>query len=184
MPRAGLDTGAVVRAAAELIDRDGVAALSLSAVAQRLGVKPPSLYAHVGGVDDLRRRVATLAAEQLGDTLAPAAAGLSRGDALLALGRVYRSWALTHPGLYAMLETNAPSREPAVERVLALVLAVLRGYGLQGDEAIHAARTVRAAIHGFIGLEAVVGFAIPVDPTVSFDWMLAALDRGITRARA
>jgi AcrR family transcriptional regulator len=184
MPRAGLDSEQVVTAAAELIDSDGLEALSLSAVAQRLGVKPPSLYVHIGGLDDLRDRLATLAAQQLGDVLAPAAAGLARGEALAAVGRAYRFWALAHPGLYATLEPNGPRGEPAVERVLTLVLAVLRGYALAGDEAIHAARSVRAALHGFIGLEAGAGFAIPVDLEQSFEWMLAMLDRGLAGASA
>ena len=183
MARAGLDANAVVRAAAEIIDRDGLDALSLSGLATRLGVKSPSLYAHIEGLEDLRRRLGVLAAEQLGDAIAPAAAGLARGDALQAVGQAYRSWVLAHPGLYAALEPNGPRGEPAVERVLSLVLAVLRGYGLEGDTAIHAARSLRAALHGFTALETSGGFGIPVDPDISFAWMLEALDRGLSTAR-
>jgi AcrR family transcriptional regulator len=182
MARAGLDTAAVVAAAAEIIDRDGLDALSLSALATKLGVKSPSLYAHVDGLEDLRRRLGVLAAEQLGDAIGPAAAGLARGDALQAVGQAYRGWVLAHPGLYAALEPNGPRGEPAVERVLSLVLAVLRGYGLEGDTAIHAARSLRAALHGFTALETSGGFGIPVDPDVSFAWMLDALDRGLRAA--
>jgi AcrR family transcriptional regulator len=180
VPRVGLDSRQVVSAAAELIDQAGLAALSLSAVAQRVGIKPPSLYAHVSGLEDLRGRLATRGAEQLAGAIAPAAAGRSRGDALLAVGRAYRAWALEHPGLYALLETNSPRHEPAVARVLELVLAVLRGYGLEGDTAIHAARTVRAAIHGFVQLVATGGFEIAIDLGTSFDWMLTTLDRGFS----
>jgi AcrR family transcriptional regulator len=182
MPRVGLTTESVVLAAAGLADRDGLDALTLAALAAALGVKTPSLYAHVGGLDDLRLRLAALAAAQLGEALAPAATGLSRADALEEIGRVYRRWASEHPGLYAALQPAGPPREPAAEQVLALVLAVLRGYGLEGDEAIHAARTVRAAMHGFVTLEAQGGFGIPVDLGDSFAWMLAALDRGLASA--
>ena len=183
MARAGLTTESVVSAAAEIADRNGLDALTLAAVAAVLGVKAPSLYAHVGGLDDLRARLAVRAAEQLGDALAPAAAGLARADAVRAVGHAYRRWVLDHPGLYATLEPALPQPEPAVERVLALVLAVLRGYGLEGDEAVHAARTVRAALHGFVMIEVGGGFGIPVDRSSSFDWMLAALDRGLSRPR-
>jgi AcrR family transcriptional regulator len=179
MPRARLDSRQVVDAAAELIDREGAEALSLSALAQRLGVKSPSLYVHVDSLDDLRQRLATLAAEQLDEVLAPAAAGLSRGAALSAFGHAYRTWALAHPGLYGLIEGAGQGNEPAVRRVLELLLAVLRGYGFEGEATIHAARSVRAAVHGFIHLEAAVGFALPVDPGVSFDWMLEMLDRGL-----
>jgi AcrR family transcriptional regulator len=182
MARAGLDPSAVVRAAAEIIDSEGLDALSLSALATKLGVKSPSLYAHIDGLEDLRRRLAVLAAEQLGDAIAPAAAGLARGEALQAVGQAYRSWVLAHPGLYSALEPNGPQGEPAVERVLSLVLAVLRGYGLEDDTAIHAARSLRAALHGFTALETSGGFGIPVDPDISFAWMLDALDRGLSAA--
>lgn len=182
MARAGLDAHAVVQAAAELVDRDGLEALTLSSVAAKLGVKSPSLYAHVGGLDDLRRRLGVMAAEELGAALAPAAAGLARRDALRGVGQAYRGWVLAHPGLYAALEADAPRQEPAVERVLELVLSVLRGYGLEGDAAIHAARSLRAALHGFTALETSGGFGIPVDPDASFEWMLAAFDRGLAAA--
>ncbi len=184
MPRTGLDSRQVVEAAAELVDAEGMEALSLSALAQRLGVKSPSLYVHIDSLEDLRRRLATLAAEQLGERLAPAAAGLSRADALIAFGHAYRTWALDHPGLYRTIESAGQGGEPAVARVLELMLAVLRGYGLEGDAAVHAARSLRAAVHGFVHLEAAVGFGIPVDPEVSFDWMLAMLDRGLAGAEA
>ena len=180
MARIGLDTDAVVRAAAELVDADGLSALSLSTLAARLGVKPPSLYAHVGGLEDLRYRLAVLAAEELSAALTPAVAGRARGDALRALGETYRGWVVAHPGLYAAVEPNGPRGEPAIEHVLELVLAVLRGYGLEGETAIHAARSLRSMLHGFTALEINGGFGIPVDLDASFEWMLAALDRGFS----
>ena len=49
MPRAGLDAQAVVVAAAELADADGLEQVTLAGLASRLGVRAPSLYAHIGG---------------------------------------------------------------------------------------------------------------------------------------
>ena len=46
-----------------------------------------------------------------------------------------------------------------------VVLAIMRGYGLEGDDAIHAARAVRSALHGFVALEAGGGFGIPSTST-------------------
>jgi AcrR family transcriptional regulator len=181
MARAGLDPAAVVAAAAEIADRDGLDRLTLTKLATGLGVRPPSLYAHVGGLDDLRERLGVLAADDLADALAPAAAGRARGEALRAVGRAYREWARTHPGLYASLQPARARREPAVERVLELVLAVLHGYGLDDEEAIHAARSLRAALHGWVMLESVGGFGVPVDRDASFEWLLDMLDRGLSR---
>ena len=48
MARAGLDADAVVAAAAQLADADGLEALTLARLAAVLGIRSPSLYAHVG----------------------------------------------------------------------------------------------------------------------------------------
>ena len=101
MPRAGLDAEAVVTAAAAVADADGLPAVTLARLAGDLGVRPPSLYAHVGGLPDLRRRLAARGARELGATLRAAATGRARGEALEALAGAYRAYALAHPGTYA-----------------------------------------------------------------------------------
>jgi hypothetical protein len=52
---------------------------------------------------------------------------------------------------------------------------VLAGYQLQGDESIHALRTLRSALQGFIALESGGGFGDSVDVEKSFNWLLDAL---------
>lgn len=182
MPRAGLDGAAVVEAAAAIADADGLAAVTLSTVAARLGVKPPSLYSHVGGLPDLRRRLALLAANELSAALAPAVAGLAAGDALRAAGHAYRRWALAHPGRHAALQLTRLQNEPAADRVVELMVSVMRGYALEGDSAIHAVRAMRAAIYGFVTLETGGGFGMPLDAGQSFAWLLDLIDRGLAEA--
>ena len=68
MPRAGLDAATVTEAGAALADEIGLAGLSMGAVAERLGVKTPSLYKHVASLADLQHRIAVLAtADSSGD---------------------------------------------------------------------------------------------------------------------
>jgi AcrR family transcriptional regulator len=181
MPRRGLDADTIVAAAAALADERGADAVTLTAVADAVGVKPPSLYAHVSGLDDIRARVADRGCRDLEAVLSPAVAGLSRGDALRAIGCAYRDWVIGHPGVYAIIEPAADV--PAAARVLELILAVLRGYGLGDEDSIHAARALRSAIHGFTTIEAHGGFRFGLDVDVSFEWMLGVLDRGIAAAR-
>ena len=183
MPRAGLDSSAVVEAAATIADADGLHAVTLASVAVRLGVKPPSLYAHVAGLPDLRRRLAARAADELADALTPAVAGRTAGDALREAGRAYRRWALAHPGRHAALQEVALSDDPGSERAVELMLSVMRGYALEGDQAIHGVRAMRAAIYGFVGLEAGGGFGIPLATDESFEWLLTLLDRGLSEAQ-
>ena len=58
MPRAGLGTDTVVAAGADLADEIGFAGLSMGQLAERVGVRTPSLYKHVASQDDLNRRIA------------------------------------------------------------------------------------------------------------------------------
>lgn len=181
MPRAGLDAGAVVDAAAALADTEGLEAVTLARVASGLCVRPPSLYAHVGGLGDLRARLAARGALELADALQAAAAGRARGEALAAVAEVYRAYAREHPGTYAAMQRAADIDESAAARVVDVFRAVLRGYGLEGDDAVHATRVVRAALHGFAALEAADGFGLPLDVDDSFAQLVAVLDRGLAR---
>lgn len=63
--------------------------------------------------------------------------------------------------------------------MLDTVLAVLRGYGLQGEEALHATRYVRSVLHGYVALSRSGGFAMPLDPDTSTKRLFEALDAGV-----
>lgn len=185
MPRAGLDTAAVVRAAAEIADADGLQQLTLARLARRLGVRAPSLYAHVGGLDDLRARLGALGARQLTEAVTDAVAGRAGFDALHAAAHAYRRYAHAHPGLYEAMQRSPEDPDSEAGRIATRLVtawvAVMRGYGLQGDDAIHAVRICRAALHGFVTLERDGGFRMAVGVQESFERLLQTLDRGLRR---
>jgi AcrR family transcriptional regulator len=174
----------VIAAEAEtLADEVGLSALTLAALAERLGVRVPSLYKHVAGLDGVHRLIEARAKTELGDTLADAALGVSGTDAVTAVAAAYRAWAKAHPGRYeatlvAPHPDDAASTE-ASERAVRVVEATLTGYGLTGDDAVDAVRTVRAALHGFVALEAAGGFGLPRDVDRSFERLVAALIRSL-----
>ena len=181
-PRAGLGADSVVRAAARLADSEGLDALTLTRLAAELGVRPPSLYAHIGGVGDLRRRVAAHGARELAAELRRAVAGRAGGEALSAVAAAYRSYALAHPGTYVALQRapDVDAHEAGAEPV-EVVLAILRGYGLSSDAALHAARAIRSALHGFVMLETSEGFGYPLAIDESYRRLVLILDRGLAR---
>ena len=186
MPRAGLDPEAVVTAAAALADAEGLEAVTLARLAGRLGVRAPSLYTHVGGLHDLRSRLATRGARELAAALQTAVAGRAGGDALVAAAGVYRAYAREHPGTYAATQRATDLEDPeaaaASAQLVEVILAVLRGYGLEGEDGVHAARIVRAALHGFVSLEAGEGFRIPLDLDETYARLVAVLDQGLCAA--
>jgi len=185
MPRAGLDAEAVVAAAASLADADGLAQLTLARLAAALGIRTPSLYAHVDGLGDLRERLGARGARELGAVLQVAAAGKARGDALRAVALAYREYAHAHPGTYAAMQVASDSQEfqAAGGEVVRLIMAVLHGYGLEGQPAIHAVRAIRSAMHGFVTLEREGGFGLPVDVDDSYDTLVTMLDAGLDATR-
>jgi AcrR family transcriptional regulator len=183
MARAGLDADAIVATAAVLADAEGLTAVTLARLATELGVRAPSLYAHIGGLDDLRRRLAARGARELAVTLGASAQGRAGSDALRAVCNAYRAYARAHPGTYAAAqrppEPSDRESADAAEAVVGVVLAVLRGYGLEGEEAIHGARIVRSALHGFVGLEIDAGFGLPISLDDTYARLVAVLDRGL-----
>jgi AcrR family transcriptional regulator len=186
MPRAGLSTASVVAAAAGIADAEGLDALTLARLAATVGVRTPSLYNHVGSLDDVRRRVALVAVRELAETMRDAAVGRAGEDALIAVAAAYRDYAHRHPGRYAATQRAPAAADDemaaAAGAAVGVLLAILRGYGLEGDDAIHAARTVRSALHGFVALEAGGGFGLSVDLDESFERMVATLARGLSRS--
>ncbi len=179
MPRAGLSTESVVDAAVELVDEQGWPALTLAAVAIRTGVAAPSLYKHVRSLEALQQKVSARATAELAQTLTRSVGGRSGEEALRCLADAYREYALAHPGRYPSTQRVPDPQDPdhvaAGEQAVQAVFAALRGYGLVGDEAIHATRAARSALHGFVSLEIDGGFGLPQDVRHSFDRLVSML---------
>ena len=186
MPRAGLDPAAVVAAGAALADEVGFAGLTMGLLAERIGVRTPSLYKHIAGQDDLNRRIAALATAEAADAVGIAVQGLAGRDALAAAAHAFRDFVLAHPGRYAAtigVEPTGPDDPIAVAstRYMGTLSAVLRGYDVGPDDMDHALRAVRSFLHGFATLEAAHGFQWSADIGESFEWGIALLDRGLRR---
>ena len=188
--RPGLDRDAVVGAAVELLDSEGVGTLSLGRVAERLGVQTPSLYNHVEGMPGLLRQLALRNARDLAACMGDAAMGRSGPEAVLAVAEAYRAYIKQHAGLYmaslrasgAQVRDGSPPDAELAEaeaRVVRIVLAVLASFGLGGEDAIHAVRGLRSVVHGFATLEVAGGFGLPLDLDESFRRLVGLLVAGL-----
>ena len=186
MPRAGLTGDDVVASAAGLADEIGFQGVTMGLLADRLGVRAPSLYKHVGGLADVQHRLARLALTELGEVIRDAMQGRAEIDALAALLTAVRGYVSAHPGRYMAtigVEATGPDDplQAASTRVIDSIAAVLRGYGIAEGEMTHAIRTIRSTMHGFAILEASRGFQWDADPDESFEWMIRFIDRGLRR---
>jgi AcrR family transcriptional regulator len=178
----------VLGAAATLVDAAGFETLTLARLAETLGVRTPSLYNHVTGLDGVRRGLALMGVRELRDQLARAAIGKSGADALIAIADAYRSFAKEHPGLYAASLRAPGADETALGEVaadtLAIIAAVLAPYGLHDEPLVHAMRGFRSVAHGFVSLELAGGFGIPVNLDESYHALVRTLLAGLERAAA
>jgi len=170
--RAGLDPQMVIQAAADLIDREGVEALTLAALANHFKVAVPSLYNHVGGMPDLMQQIALLGRKQLAQQLGKSVMGKSGDEAIMAMADAYRAYVKAHPGVYTSAlrvadEKDTESRAIEAEAV-EISLKVLAYYDLHDEMALHMVRGFRSLVHGFTTLEVAGGFGLPLDLDKTF----------------
>lgn len=187
--RRRLDRQSVVEQAAIMADAAGsIQEVTLTALAATLDIRVPSLYNHIASLDDLHHALAVYAMQELIVRLRSAAAGTVGREALLAVAAAYRRFAQEHPGIYP-LTLRAPSPDDVVlgalaQELLQMLLLIFASYGVQGDDAIHGVRGLRAVLHGFTTLESVEGFKMPVDLDESFRRLITAYLAGLSLASA
>jgi len=170
--RVGLDVEVITRAAVGLVDAEGAAALTTTGLARRLGVTQPALYAHVDNLAAVQRAVGLFGMRQLSEELRAAVMGRSGDEALRALTEAYRDYVRRHPERF-LIQISAPQSaeyREAGERAAEAVRAVLRSYGLEGEEVRLAHHFFRSAVHGFVTLEIQAGAAARDD--ASFEYFL------------
>lgn len=180
----GLSGDDVVDAAKRLADERGVNAMSLTAVAERLGIATPSLYNHVGGLAELRRLLALEGARELGQRITAATAQHRGADALRSVALAYRAFAKEHPGLHeALLPAPGPEEDvelaSAMAQPVAQLAAVLQDMGADESQTVHLIRALRSTLHGFATLERDSGFGLPVNVDESFDTAVGIVLDGI-----
>jgi len=183
MTRRGLTPATVARAAAEIADAEGLEAVTIARLAARLGVRPPSLYNHTGGLDDLHAAVATIGLRELHADLQAATAGRSGAGALMACADAYRAYAHAHPGRYRALQRAADPAAAEQQRlgteVVDLLRRLLEPWGLAETDAIHAIRALRSCLHGFVDLELAGGFGLDVSVDESYRRLVRGFVAGL-----
>ncbi|GAA0360233.1 TetR/AcrR family transcriptional regulator [Microbispora corallina] len=111
----------IKEAALEQVGAGGAAALSLNAVARRLGLTGPALYKYFRGRDDLLTELVMDAYDGAAAAMRAACAGtagLSPRERLHALAGAYRRWAVGSPHLYRLLaDAPSPAHRPPEETV-------------------------------------------------------------------
>ena len=184
--RVRLNSEIIVAAAAGIADLNGLDNVTLTAVANYLGVRKPSLYNHINGLPELRGQLAIWGTNQLRIKISEAAIGKARQDAIAAIANAYRLFAKERPGLYRAI-VSSPDREnlelkAAIQKMMAVISMVLEPYNLSDSDRTHAIRGLRSLMHGFASLEEAGWFAAPLDREESYQRLINIFIRGIESA--
>ena len=143
--RRSLTRDRVVAEALAVISADGAQALSMRAIAARLGVVPGALYRHVRSKEQLYDLVLDAVIAEVDCAAEPGAPWAARVATLA--GRL-RAALESHPGVAALLKARDPV-SPAALTMAEAFLAALLAAGLPGREAALAFRLVYDYTVGF-----------------------------------
>jgi len=143
-PKPMLNRAAVLEAALDLVDANGLAALNLRALATRLGVSAMTPYSYFADKAELLGAMAGHALAPLGDRTAVAS---EWEEAILGAMRGLHEALQRHPGVVELIiaETHAQGLEVFREQLI----AILRAEGLSRTRAADVLRTLTSYILGY-----------------------------------
>jgi AcrR family transcriptional regulator len=162
----------IVAASRELLEAGGPPALTMQAVAQRVGVRAPSLYKRVRDRDALLRLVAAATVDELGQRLA------SSDGTLAGVARSYRSFAHDRPEGFRLMLSAEADAESLASASAPMLRAVEKLVG--GADVLEGARLVTAWATGFIVMELAGAFRLGGDLETAFEFGIARLSAALS----
>ncbi|WP_437678474.1 TetR/AcrR family transcriptional regulator C-terminal domain-containing protein [Sorangium sp. So ce131] len=142
--RGGLSRARILEAALSIVDREGLAALSMRRLGAELGVEAMSLYNHVPGKAAVLDGLQEVILDGL-PLLGPSRADWI--DALRSAARSFRGALAAHPNALPLFASR-PAVTPAVLRHVDAALGVLRGAGFGPGESVSAFQALVAFVVG------------------------------------
>ncbi len=155
-----------------LVDEHGLGAMSMRAVAERVGLTSMALYPYVGGKDALLDGLVDLLHLELGSEYGDPA-GIDWRQRLRALGRAVRALSRAHPGAYPLL-LNRPSAGASASWLTAALRGCLHDAGVPGEQVPRLTRMICAFLLGYTVGEVTGG--LPADEAAGHEDAAAEYD--------
>jgi len=180
----GINHDMIVNTALDLAEGRGMESVTMANIARELGIKPPSLYNHIKGLDEIRLAMAIKAQNLLYNHLKEAVNGKESGpESVKEMGKAYLSFAHQYPGLYeaSLLapDQGVSDDNQSAESIIDLTLKALSVYSLKQEELIHAVRGLRSILHGIADLDRKGGFKLQVGLIDSLEVILETFLNGL-----
>lgn len=144
-PRSTLSRSRIARTGVELADAEGLAAVSMRKVAERLGAGTMSLYRHVTSRDEL---IALMIDEVYAGVSRTVGTNDWRQDLSHAAHQI-RATTIAHPWL-AGRSVPRLGLGPSLLGMLESTLALVDGYGLTVDDRLDVLGTIQAFVQGYV----------------------------------
>lgn len=162
----------IIAVTVDILNKQGVAGVSLKEVAEQLKIKPPSLYNHIKNREELLALVAAFSLESFYYSLLTASAGVQKKEALFVMAEAYQKFALAFPGQYELIQSQSywknTSAETISDQIVGLQQKILATLALPQEEQIHFIRLLRSYLHGFSSLTTKKSFQLQEDIEESF----------------
>lgn len=146
----------IIETARELIEAQGIDAVTLRMVADTLGVKPPSLYRYIKNKNAMLLAVNEVTNQELTKVIMKADdASTSLTERLVRMALAYRQYAHEHPICYAMAMGSNAEIRPSQDMLVQLILPLQDLFAQFTDEeqSLVALRGAFAMLHGWVSLE-------------------------------
>lgn len=185
MPRQGLNRNAVIEAAIQLANKEGFSSLSLGELARQLDIRPPSLYKHIQSLEDLQDEIGIRGINALIHELNQVDNQGNPQNTIYEICIIYRNFALKNKALYESIQPAMTRRSPkfqeSAKELLETILSFVTRLKINKKDYIHAVRSLRSLMHGFIELERQGGFGMKEDLDKSFQYLVKIFTEGVMK---
>lgn len=176
MQKRNLNKEKIIEVSFELADEISIEQVTFQKIAQKLGIKYPSLYNHFANMDTLRKEMTIYLTKKLNLKLMEELIGKSGEDAIRSFAYTYKNFAFTHKTGYRLFMNIASTEDPEllalVSETNAILTKTLLPYVVDETDCIHKKRTLRSLLHGFISMNFLGYFQCPVNLDDSFSYMI------------
>jgi AcrR family transcriptional regulator len=173
----------LARIARVLVESSGPDALTMGAVAQSAGIKPPSLYKHFADRAAILKVVEIEILHDLEAYLRRETRGPSAKARLIAMATAYRRFGRTAPNRYKAIYSGNAFNDPEIRAACLFsaqpLFEELKAAGIAEARILPLSRTLVAFLHGFVLMEIGNAFNLGGSIDEAFDSSLETILREI-----